>query len=1160
MLRFSNPVIDRILYRSIQSTNKLNHLNFWNINFFYGTDIYFVSNKKHFSTLLKKYVDEKKDTNKKDVIKKHERIQGRKNDITSKTRLTYFRKKQIDYIIIDDHVYQKLKNVLELYENISHEWIKRELLKKRKNISLYENTHELHTLCINNKFYSVLITINDVEKESIELLIQSLIPTKDVLKVTNEIKSLDVNTLFVLYQIIKKIRLLWKNEKGLLWLNYMEKYIISHICLSLHNSVKNLNETKLEKYHKISRHQYYMITQQLLQELRKEKEQYIRIMNGIISIISKNVHTHYHNYNYGLSISFLEIVNEILSYNLNSFQKNSPCSIKKEPCMKDLLCLQIQNQYFYLNVEEDTLHYVEKEYEIIKNSHIKKKQEKKQKKEEMNIYNHIINETNLCMNQSENNILSDIGTYSIILLTIISKKSKYVEKKLIIDLETILGNINLLMYIHKNYLNISSLISKDDLFCKKFLSNYRNLPDSDSMYFLCFLKYVFYNSKIAVYVQGNQEVEQMIKHRKNEHHQKHRNNEHHRLSKIISFISNIKFLLSLENIERNDTFSEIGKKNEAIEKKNYKEEEQIKKNEIKKINKDLSDIESYIILKLVCEENLWKEESYEFPKDIIYRFSFLLNDLYIQNNTPLRKWLSIYLLKYYKKTKFDEFSEKENVYLQYITAYNWIKNFKKDINDGVSEEYENIFNMCMSYLEYHTHNHIKEKEQNEIKTVQHNSYDCIYHQNAYLHVLNILHYFLELCKKNITNEAFVNQVSNHFQVALCLINKYVEYYMNGSEQFVTFVNNCVHNITKILIIHKYFNIVTEELTEQVFTFLNNVHRIVHVEEKRNFLLYLKPFLQNMNHKNSCHVEQMIKSIEESLKEHEKQRNLTELSDPGNQTMIRLQREEKKYVKKEKNSEELTQYNELICNEDSCNVNIEQEKGNIKLYSQNETDDQESAEIMNENDLRTLLIHYKKEKELIRKENVLLKSKLNHIILNFEQFLSSHVSLYISQYQTVQIHKEYEQTKNEEINNHDNTAIDNIATKEIIKKNRLKEKEETKNENSQNGNLNIQFDFQKVQATDEYFDELKRYEQENYRNMNNILINMYLCNPYVSIKSKEIQMKNTKHKTMIILPHDAYKHMRTVMNKKQYKTTHNIIIRLRYTFYVLFCKLKHFLYK
>ncbi|SBT79434.1 conserved Plasmodium protein, unknown function [Plasmodium malariae] len=620
--------------------------------------------------------------------------------------------------------------------------------------------------------------------------------------------------------------------------------------------------------------------------------------------------------------------------------------------------------------------------------------------------------------------------------------------------------------------------------------------------------------------------------------------------------------------------SDIKKKNVDLD----EDTDEMEKNEkkiISKINRNINFLTSEIILTFsnytTSSPYSCNDISCNDDMTTIY-MSYIFNDLYFQNNHKIIKFVFSYFLKHFKDINSVLKLNKINVYFQYITIYNFLKLFKNEVNKP-STEYHNVLKMFMECFDNNLYH--KVNEDSSFNNIHDSNSDGIFYVDIkieqYLHFLNKLWYFYFLSKKLITNCEFLSHFNYHFYLTFHMINQYVQKYMNNSELFTIFVNKCINKITGILVIQKYFNIyIEEDLIKHLSKIIYLAHNIISRENKRKILMYI-PFIKQPK-RNMDNLKIFL--IDKELAQNGVNNILLNNYKKDELHIYKCEKEEKRisFVQQVKSNicEEgkKTNFNHNPCNDyeqyEKCNLNemllyLGCKKKNIAQII--EKLEKNKNYKINNNELYELLSEHMKESILIKKENVILKNKLNYIVLNFEKFISSYVSGIVSNKSLFMKENGY--------NHMNSTGCNNIVGKMEECNSILKGEYNTKegnemvvvNDDENPHNISIKFDYHQVKVKNEYFYELKKYENQSNIKINNILINMYMYNPHICAKNKNsfISKHKTKQKKMIILPYDTYKNIKKLVIYNDYESV-NLFKRLNNSIYLFFLKMKFFFNK
>ncbi|CRG95271.1 conserved Plasmodium protein, unknown function [Plasmodium gallinaceum] len=1166
MLKFSKHACHQIFCSENYVTKRINNLNnsllCLRTNDRYKKYKFCFRDYKNFN-VLKDYIFEKKSDD--------EKINIKKSEFFNKNEIYYCKKNNVDSVLINENLYNNLKNIFVLIDRINRYLVKQNSLKYG-NIFPYKIIE--NNVNINRKLYLFYLELPSKYESKISFDIEIIFHDKNFLDLCKEIKSLDFYSLVSFFFLYKKI-INYKCDsfKIISFFREIHKFILQNLCILINNITSNYNENnknheKNIRSNKLSFHQTYIEILNVLNVLKNNRKKYINFINFILYTQHKNVYKHNHHYNYFYSIRVLHLVNEIIFFQLNSFNIN--CN--NEERISNNFCTILNDNYFYIQKDKFTWNYIEKYYEekeFYDNNNNNMQKELFYNNKDLN--NDIYNFKQYSINDLKNNkkhtffkepliyeecnnkdnqkyyyngardiikevdnaykyISKDINCsflfkHNIILLTIIVKKIKYIENRTLNDIQCILESINLLMHVNNKLVNLNKLVNEKDTFLRNTISSKYN----ESLFFLSFLNFVFNILKNLKYSNNYLKITKTY-------------NGNENFFKILSLISNIRYLLTINNknnVNQNTSEYQIECENKLIEIKF------IKKNLINKINKNICLLTNEIILTYSNYIKSFHDNDVNFNHSLLTYLSYVLNDLYIQNNYQIKKFIFSYFLKYYKIFNSMIVSNKTDIYLQYITIYNFLKLFKNAINES-SGEYDDVLRIFMGFFDSNICQKLSEdKFMNNFRDKDYIKY--------YLHFLNKLCYFFILSKKLITNREFLNHINYHFYLTFYSINIYIEKNMNNSELFIYFINKCVNKIIVILVINKYFNMLGEDLIKCLLKFINYTHNIINNEKKRKILIYIVPFIKQEKH------------ILDNLKYFLINKEITQCN-IGKKIRDNYTDESSNYEIEKKG-------NDFLCTSVKSNPSIDKEN-NLNSKAFNNFEEKKREDInesckdikmipsgiienfekikdskLKNNELYVLLDMHMKENYLIKKENTLLKNKLNYIVLNFEKFISSYINVLISQSPILLYKKQFMEVENKN---------DCVLTKKKIKINNIHSNELNKEKNI--ANLSIKFDYQQVDVKNEYFYKLKKYENKNCIKINNILVNMYMYNPHICVKDKNIFLtKDKKHKKIIILPYDVYKNIQKLVNYEESEEL-NLFKKLKCSICSFFYKLKIFLSK
>lgn len=819
---------------------------------------------------------------------------------------------------------------------------------------------------------------------------------------------------------------------------------------------------------------------------------------------------------------------------------------------------------------------------------------------------------------NEYNLISkDIESYkyiikfSIELLYIIVKKIKYVHHtNTFADEEIILEIINTLIHIHHTYhTDINNMINEKSLFLKNNIIN-SEYNNNYSIYFFLFLDFIFNTlKKKYIYISHNDNhMNEII----TQYYYKNEN-----FFKILSLLSNIRYLLTcnkrqpknMEPSTHNNTLCENHKIHISHQKIIEGTTNEKKKMFISKINEHIYQLTNDIILFYTEYSNKMNNNNHRnyhyFQKDgssynntinIQFYIFYLFNDVYLQNNYAMRKIIFSYFSNSYKYIYSYPLLNYNITYLQYITIYNFLKLFKNEINEP-SEEYDNVVKIFIRLFDNNTYQQIG-VQQNIINTTN------IYIQHDikyYIHNLYKICYFFILSKKLITNVEFINQINSIFYLNFYMINQWVQTErgknkLNDSGHFTQLINKCMNKIIIIFVIHKYWQILkTEDTIKYLSTFIYATHDLISNENKRKLLLYIFPFMKEKKHEKVLirltyllRNGELAKNNEINLEKYyqsEKKKNQSKNIPYENDISLTYEKYNEQTVEDYKNDTVLcpsnlhvqtninnknkeqkqiyVNYNNYFKNYDIKNtskINHNPIHINVKEII-NHLEENENIKLSND-ELHKILKEHINQMDIIKQENMLLKNKLNYIVLNFENFISSYIHNIIS---NKNAHVLYTKT-NISVNN---DSINEETNKQIIKETfKEKHKEEQQEyihvynktyheEKKQETKVSIKFNYQQMDVKNEYFHTLKKYQTNHSFKINNILINMYMYNPYICAKKNKnfFLSKNKKHKKIIILPYDTYKNIKKILTYDDHNEKTKIFKSLQNVIYLFYDRFK-----
>ncbi|SBS99301.1 conserved Plasmodium protein, unknown function [Plasmodium ovale curtisi] len=998
---------------------------------------------------------------------------------------------------------------------------------------------------------------------------------------------------------------------------------------------------------KVDFHQVYREILNILNILKKEKKKYINYIDFILHTLFKELYRHNRHYNYSYSISLLRVLNDILLFHLscsceshkgekdehrtfctqinnnhfyaqkekftwNYIEKNyedieciqtvsklstggSITSPSKADTLNDRTCLRNGNAEAVVGKMRisDHLHPYKDATKCTGNfncvgdfQNCQRHSDRKetQVKYDLCSYTDEENCTHVKSAYSNKNIVRDecsiasnskkhscLSQFCIFLIAIIAKKIKYMENRTAyIDEECILEGINALLHMHESRrINLDKLINERVQFLKDTTATKYN---DEKQRLLQFLNFIFNILKSLKYDHKN------AKEMKKEY------ETYERLFKILSLVSSIRYLLTGNIKNKNGDADATDGQAMYVGSASADLAELSKKKIISKINKNITQMSNEIILSasnFSFTSHSHRDINHE--GNVAVYMSYIFNDLYFQNNYQVQNIMLSYFLKHFKNRNTYVEGNKNAIYLEYITVYNFLKLFQKDINES-SVKYDTILKIFMDCFDNNLYHKLKD----------HNFLNNFYEEKKktkyYLHFLNKLCYFYFLAKRFISNGEFLSHINYHFYLTVYLINQHVEKNMNNSEFFIQFVNKCINKITVILTVQKYFNLCAEEdLTKCVSNFLQLTHKLITKENKKKLLLYVLPFLKQPKNTENC-LRNLLGGKEIELEKEKKEAIKLDTQKKGNHN--KNEEEEHSSCEHVKSIIYENKQNILNCNlsnyEEDESTNLSK-KERIVCVEQNLADfidilQKKDNFKVNNGELCQLLREHMKQNHLLKKENVILKNKLNYIVLNFENFIASYIptvssaneafvcqdnSANVGSTRVRNMHVRNVSRRNVNRNIVGGTNLGNIAVElncpavfeHTCEKGVIGgDTEEEMHSREDAPSLSIHFDYHNIDVTNEYFHELRKHENQNYMKINNVLINMYMYNPHICAKNKEILIsKEKKTKKMIILPYDTYKNIKKLVIYEDNEGV-NLIKRFHNSVYLFFVKMKFFFCK
>ncbi|CDU16432.1 conserved Plasmodium protein, unknown function [Plasmodium yoelii] len=1199
-------------------------------NNYYPKCKYAIVHFKNFN-FLKDYMNERNHT----LTFINEKEYQQEKHINNKKKIIFNKKNNTYNITANPIIYSQLKNIFRTIHKINTSILLNILTKYKNviplqshqiiktNICIYKNQY-LFYIQIPNEYINIILPeiklnfnkeqINEIFKQINNLDVYALISFfhihTNVMKNVNTIRDKSVSTDRVESHGFVSVSL---SDK-------MTSFILNNLCVQIDKFFSNFKTKEINTtMNKSDFHKIYLELLDILNILVIEINIYIKFIDFILTTLLKYFYKYKHHYNYTYSVNLLNTLNQIIPFHMHSLYLAS----SHEEIISNNFIKKIGNNYFYIQKENFTWNIINKYYGEINytNSFSEIKNEKKIMSYSLDTECWNDQFTHLNYNIENNKFWAQ---YCIILLTVIVKKIKYViHRNVLIDELYVLEAINTLLHIkNKQILNLDTLIDAKSSFLKDLHTNQlENSKETEfdipkkyecsekKNNFLLFLNFSFNMLKNLRY--NNTCLKDLVSKNKDGV---------EIFLKIISLISNIKYLLT-SNVNKctsDDSMESVITANDHFIKRHNENVKNVKN--VKNVN-DIKDIKSTKIIStlkkninLFCNEivlafsnyyAMSKSFSTDFlsctsQKNVAMYMSYIFNDIYFQNNSQIKNIILNHFLKHYNILNSNlETYNKKYIYLQYITIYNLIKLFHNDINNISPNLYNMVLNIFMECFNNNTCYNLKnDKITNDVSYKKQQI-------NYYIHLLNKLSYFYFLSKKYITNLEFINHINHNFYLTFHLINQYIEKNINTQDYFTNFINKCANKIIIILTVHKFFNIYSEDLNVCVSNFIQLTHEYITKENKKKFILYIIPFFKfpkSLTNNLKCLLigpdidvfeeGNIQKEITEEKQLNFQNNNMNNFNQ-GNISCVEYNANESNLFKNEQkvsnNVEGVNVNNEdIFTNKQNGLSNIflnyfkEHNYANQNTYPVSHIEKDLTELIANlgknsnfqisNNTLYKILDEYMKESKLIKKENIILKNKLNFIVLNFEQFISSYINSITSNDSTTStptnnstiFHcKENISAINTLIMNKSGKTIEKNINKNMVVGENDTNQEETNYYKCDKDNVNkiknmsttlqIQFDYHYVNAKNEYFNELKKYENKNYIKVNNILLNMYMYNPYISAKNNK--------KKLIILPYDTYKNIKKLVcegneGPNVFKRFHNSVYFFFDKLMIFFCKTRN----
>ncbi|EUD65723.1 hypothetical protein C922_03971 [Plasmodium inui San Antonio 1] len=1122
--------------------------------------------------------------------------------------ILHHRKDVVDIVHIDRNIFTSLKNVLSLIDRINTRVVQNGLAASTQIRTPSSNGMLQTRAVINEKEYLFCVEVGEDSTDESAHLRRNSCPEKfppcddeDLAHLKREIQGLDFFALSSLLRVYQKIvRKKYDPHEGNLSrapfpFNRVENFILKTLCSHIDNLLQRKNNRKGETVEnnlqetpsgKAPFRAIYWEVLNILQSLTHNKGEYIDVINRVLYAQFKIVDKHRHHYNYAFSVALLPVINEVLLY--QSTRLGSPPTGEGD-FHHPAFFATIGGNPLHMQKEAFTWGYIEENYQKGELS-VYRSGSPMGDEQSRNIDTPQNSADLICPPietvQKESNPPADVAKfsylqqYSITLLSIIAKKIKYMEKRNHVhDLGIILEGINTLLHVRSSSgEEISSLINRRVEFLKDVISKDKDHPTgvSQNVYLLVFLDFIF-NFLKNVKFRPKSSIPRMTK--KGEYLGDH-------FLKILCLCSSIRQILT-SGIRRNDSRKGHHQRGPSVVCTNdaplYADQAS---KLISRVNKNIGLLISEVILNAPNYGSPTRLESSHLPNAYM---AYLLNDVYLQSNSQVKKMTLSHFVKKKESSHWGSQPGERQIYLEYITLHNFVKIFKGDINQAegkraerrdaerkdteteIENSVEKVFPFFRTFLENCTNMHRGQNDATEM------SRD--HQMKQLLHGINKLCYFYALCKRHITNANFVALANCNFYFAFSIINCHIEKCLNRSGLFFPhFVNMCVQKISVIVGTLKCFGLPAEEdLANCLSKFITLTHLCMTEENRKSLLLYVLPYVER-SRKDVDKLEQLLMDTQVPSLSGEEGKDECTPAGESKSSCEDAQQTSEVYCGKKPSSCTHIEKSQSDDTPLRTHQNLHQMEKRIaevlSTFEEKQISPIESKkmyELLNEL-LQELRQEHVRGSFLLRKENQILRNKLNYILLNFDSFIKTHITEVVTQQEWLFTHHDDEgelaQTgkgclrvalhpavhmRGEATTEGDNNSIGGVPEKDVD--------ETAPGDDHPHGQakLGLHFDYGHVSAKNEYFRQLQKYEREDYQKINNVLINMYLCNPYICSKSKDVVLSSGKsQKRVIILPQDTYRNIHKLfvagkgdeglkLMRRVHSSVHLFFIRVKFFF-------------
>ncbi|ANQ07817.1 hypothetical protein PCOAH_00019700 [Plasmodium coatneyi] len=793
--------------------------------------------------------------------------------------ILHHRKDGVDIVHMDRDIFTSLKNVLSLIDSINTRVVQNGLAASTPSGTPPSNGMLQTRAIINEKEYLFCVELGKDSTAGSGHLRRNSCPgdfppcdDEDLCNLKREIQGVDFFALSALLRVYQKIaRKKYDPCEGNpsrvpFPFNRVEKFILQTLCSHIDSLLQRKNNRKgdpLDNHlterpsSKAPFRAIYWEILNILQTLTHNKVEYIDVINRVLYEQFNFVDKHRHHYNYAFSVALLPVINEVLLYQ-STLLGSPPTGGEDFP--PPAFFTTIGGNPLHMQKEAFTWGYIEENYqkEDLSTNRIESptgdeqsrsmdtpqncETDQNSAKERKNCVDTIFTPPKSAQKEfnppADGAMFSYLQQYSITLLSIIAKKIKYMENRNHIhDLGLILESINTLLHvksISKGQLPI--LINPRVEFLKDVILNDKDHPTgvNQKMYLLLFLDYIF--NFLKNFKFGSKSIHRMTK--EGESLGNH-------FLKILCLSSSIRQILMRggRNSDRIGGHHHHGPNVVCTNDAPLYADQTSKL--ISRVNRNIGLLTSEVILN--APNNYGLPTRLERSHVSNAYMAYLLNDVYLQNNSEVKKMILSHFVKKNESSHWGSQPEGERqIYLEYITLYNFVKIFKGDINqaegkdaEGAERErcVEKIFPFFRTFMENCINMNGDENNATEISPNQ--------QMKQLLHGMNKLCYFYVLCKRHITNANFVALANCNFYFAFSIINWHIEKCLNRSELFFPhFVNMCVEKIFVIVGTLKCFGLTAEEdLADCLSKFITLTHVCMTEENRKSLLFYVLPYVE-----------------------------------------------------------------------------------------------------------------------------------------------------------------------------------------------------------------------------------------------------------------------------------------------------------------------------